>query len=59
MAYYRLYCISDDGHIFYCHELHADDDIDAIKQARQIQSGTAAELWQEDRKIHTFELPVH
>jgi hypothetical protein len=48
---YRAYIMGPDGH---CVELRCDDDVEAIRLAKQVVDGHDVELWQLDRHIETF-----
>ncbi len=50
---YRLYFLSDDGHISRVHEFFADSDAAAIKIAEGWRE-RAMELWSGDRKVKTW-----
>jgi hypothetical protein len=62
MQDYRAYIIGPDGHIQNRVELRCDDDVEAIRLAKQAVGGHDVELWQLDRHIgtykHTSELPT-
>jgi hypothetical protein len=51
---YRAYILGPDGHIQNRVELRCDDDVEAIRLAKQLVDGHDVELWQLDRKIETF-----
>jgi hypothetical protein len=55
MTGYYAYFIGDDGHITNRVTILAADDGEAIRLAKQIVDSLAVELWQEDRKIATFD----
>ena len=48
---YRAYIMGPDGHRV---ELRCDDDVEAIRLAKQVVDGHDVELWQLDRHIETF-----
>ena len=56
MPYYRLYHLRP-GHFARSNELEADDDVEAVRQARSLLVADPAELWCGDRKITTFNKP--
>ena len=51
---YRAYIMGPDGHIENRVELRCDDDVEAIRLAKQLVDGHDVELWQLDRHIETF-----
>jgi hypothetical protein len=51
---YRAYIMGPDGHIENRVELRCDDDVEAIRLAKQAVDGHDVELWQLDRHIETF-----
>ncbi len=52
MPYYRLYHLDPHtGHINSAEEVAATDDVAAIHEIQQRQSGHPLELWQEGRKV--------
>ena len=55
---YRVYIIGSDGHVQDRIELFCEDDDDAEERAKQLVDGHAVELWDQARKIATFE-PEH
>jgi hypothetical protein len=48
---YRLYCLGDDGRIAKSHEIHADDDSDALEKARAMNLDLGCELWNRNRLV--------
>ena len=54
MKDYRAYILGPDGHVQNRLDLQCDDDVEAIKLAKQLVGGCDVELWQLDRKIETF-----
>lgn len=54
MADYRLYLMSDDGHILQAADLTADDDQEAIELVRLRQERSDVELWCNKRKVASF-----
>ena len=54
MPDYRAYIMGPDGHVQNRVELRCDDDVEAIRLARQLVDGHDVELWQLDRHIETF-----
>jgi hypothetical protein len=55
MPGYYAYLIGDDGRISKRFAIVCDDDEEAKRAAKQMVDGHAIELWQEGRKIATFE----
>jgi len=55
MAGYRIFFMSDDGHIKHKEEFVAEDDQEALKCARTfllaLSQYPSCELWQEKRKV--------
>jgi hypothetical protein len=46
MPKYRLYCLDDCGHIGFADWLEADNDLDAIAEARRLKvNGQKCEVW--------------
>ena len=54
MPDYRAYIMGPDGHVQNRVELRCDDDVEAIRLAKQIVDGHDVELWQLDRHVETF-----
>jgi len=54
MQGYRAYIVGPDGHVQHRVDLHCQDDVEAIEQAKKLVDGHDVELWQLDRKIETF-----
>ena len=54
MKDYRAYILGPDGHVQNRVDLQCDDDVGAIKLAKQLVDDHDVELWQLDRKIETF-----
>jgi hypothetical protein len=52
---YSAYFIDSDGHIFNRVDLFCETEEDAITRARMLVDGHPIELWQQTRKIATFE----
>lgn len=57
MAEYRLYCVNDRGGFSTSHEIHAEDDSDALAKARGMKLPVACELWNRNRLVAN--LPAH
>ena len=57
MRGYRAYIIGRNGHIMDRVELFCESDDEAKERARQLVDGHAIELWDEGRRIETFEPP--
>lgn len=53
MSGYRLYHF-DRFHIERADNIFASDDQEAVKKASKLIDGQMAELWQEARKVETF-----
>ena len=51
VAEYRLYCFDQRGTITRSHELAAQDDEDAIAQARAMRLEVTCELWSRERRV--------
>jgi len=51
MREYKLYCIGPNGHVEKRHDIHANDDMDALDQARELCHEYEIEIWQEDHLI--------
>ena len=58
MQEYRAYVLGPDGHITFRHDLCCADNDAAKERAKQLVNGHVIELWQEDRKLATFQ-PKH
>jgi hypothetical protein len=54
MKDYRAYIMGPDGHVQNRVDLRCEDDVEAIKIAKQLVDDHDVELWQLDRKIQTF-----
>ena len=54
MPDYRAYIMGPDGHVQNRVELQCNDDVEAIRLARQLIDDHDVELWQLDRHIETF-----
>ncbi|MGE9008173.1 hypothetical protein ACO2JO_06300 [Leptospira interrogans] len=52
---YYAYVIGEDGHIQKRVVVHCDNDEEAMRRAEQLVDGHAIELWQEARKVATFQ----
>ena len=52
---YYAYVIGDDGHVCNRIEVRCDNDDEAKRCAEQLVDGHAIELWQEARKVATFQ----
>jgi len=55
---YRAYIVRPDGHIQDSVIIYGETDEDAEQQARKLVDGYAVELWDQARKVATFE-PKH
>ena len=55
MSGYYAYFTGDDGHITSRVTILAANDEEAKEQAKQLVDGHSVELWQEGRKIATFD----
>jgi hypothetical protein len=55
MSGYYAYFTGDDGHITNRVTILAANDEDAKERAKQLVDGQGVELWQEGRKIATFD----
>jgi len=55
MKGYYAYIIGDDGHIVNRVDVLCDDDEEAKRRVQQLVDGHAIELWQEARKVASFE----
>ena len=52
MTAYRLYCLDGAGRIDFADWIEAQDDADAIAQARELKKGALmCEVWQGDRLV--------
>jgi len=51
MREYTLYCIGSDGCVEKRHDIHANDDLGALDQARALRHGYDVEVWQRDQPI--------
>jgi hypothetical protein len=54
MKDYRAYILGPDGHVQNRVDLRCEEDVEAIKLAKQLVDDHDVELWQLDRKIQTF-----
>jgi hypothetical protein len=52
---YYAFVIDDEGHVFHRIEVLCDDDDEAIRRVEPLADGHVIELWQEKRKIATFQ----
>lgn len=52
---YYAYVIGDDGHVRDRIEVLCDNDDEAKRCAEQLVDGQAIELWQEARRVATFQ----
>jgi hypothetical protein len=52
---YYAYVVGDGGHICNRIEIRCDNDAEAKRCAEQLVDGHAIELWQETRRVATFE----
>jgi hypothetical protein len=52
---YYAYIVGDDGHVRNRIEVLCDNDDEAKRRAEQLVDGHAIELWQEARRIATFQ----
>ncbi len=57
MPEYRLYCLNDHGGFSKSHEIDADDDKDALAQAKAMKLPVKCELWERGRKV--ADLPAY
>jgi hypothetical protein len=55
MQGYRAYVIGRNGQIMDRIDLFCENDEDAKERAKQLVDGHAVELWDEARKVATFE----
>ena len=55
MSGYYAYFTDDDGHITSRVTILAANDEEAKERAKQLVGGHAVELWQEGRKVATFD----
>ena len=55
MTGYYAYLTGDDGHITSRVTILAANDEEAKERAKQLVDGHAVELWQEGRKVATFD----
>lgn len=55
MQQYRLYFFNGSGHFTMAHEFSAEGDERAIRIAEAWREGRGMELWQQDRKIQTWD----
>ena len=55
MKGYYAFVIGEDGHITNRVEIMCEEDEEAKRCAEQMVDGHAIELWQETRKVATFE----
>jgi|EndMetStandDraft_8_1072994.scaffolds.fasta_scaffold568132_2 hypothetical protein len=55
MLEYRAYSIGRDGQIIHCIDLVGRDDEAAKQRVKQMVDSHWIELWQEGRKVATFE----
>jgi hypothetical protein len=51
---YRLYFLSDAGHILRAIDMMCADDGEAIERSQELRGGAAAELWQLGRSVRAF-----
>jgi len=54
MLDYRAYIMGPDGHVQSRVDLRCDDDVEALRLAKQLVDDHDVELWQLDRKIETL-----
>lgn len=54
MQEYRLYFLSDAGHILRAIDMLCADDDDAMERSQEIRRGAAAEPWQLGRSVCAF-----
>ena len=57
MAYYRLYCINEQGRFVRFDDFEAVDDAAAFERVRQLNNFQATELWCGRRKVRSFGPP--
>lgn len=56
MATYRLYCMDGTGKIGLADWLEAEDDYDAVRQARKMKTDTLkCEVWQGTRLVRSLD----
>jgi hypothetical protein len=59
MRYYRLYYLDRfSGHIDHFREFEAEDDDTALGLAEGWANGSPMELWNRDRRLQRWEVPV-
>ncbi|MGP8123100.1 MAG: hypothetical protein ACLP8B_21575 [Xanthobacteraceae bacterium] len=51
MPDYRMYFIDHDGRTASAKDLHCENDVQAVEEARQAVDGRDVELWQADRMV--------
>jgi len=51
MREYTLYCIGSDGHVEKRRDIHANDDLGALDQARGLSHDYDVEVWQGTQQI--------
>jgi hypothetical protein len=54
MPDYRAYIMGTDGHIQNRVDMRCNDDVEALRLAKQLVDGHDVELWQLDRKVETL-----
>lgn len=60
MQHYRLYHLSQSGHIIAAQDLHCPDDLNALEQAERERAHHNVELWQDIRLLARLKrLTVH
>ena len=55
MAQYRLYCRNERGGFSSAHDIHADDDSQALAKAKAMELAAYCELWERGRMIAKLE----
>lgn len=52
---YRAYVIGSDGRFYRSVAIDCADDAEAVERAKRFLDGHDIELWQNDRKVATFD----
>ena len=56
MPSYRLYCLDSDGQISFAEYIEAEDDGDAVRQARSLKrAARKCEVWQGNRLVASLD----
>jgi hypothetical protein len=58
MADYRLYCFDGAGKVWAADWIQASSDEEAVKAARDLETGVKCEVWQGRRFVAAIELPT-